>query len=431
MIQYQVKDHSIALYLNGVAHVTASVQLGDGDRVELAGIAPKFNPGTLHTILDSKKVKILEARVLEATTLDEIAEGKIGDEVYDRKFDENVMVFGVKNGQLLVKSSKGVYSEPLKSFYYKTDEDVRARETLELKLEGSSDQLKIAYLTDGITLTPHYNISLGDKLALTAEVGVDNDTGKSYKDVELDVVPGEVGVPRLPRSTRVPPIKAMLALAAGVDVVEDAGQIRYSFGKRSLPKGESRFNVFKEEGLDYRIVYKADVKGSEISTNLRFKVPITLPAGAVAVYSEREREQYEGGGTLRNVLKNKDADVKLRTPDTLEMKTEQVGETKIVKTDLGTEKAPVFALEREFKVNVNNAGKDDVTIETYLGLSETEKILDSSLEQHESGLERVRWDVKVKGGEEIVFNYKVQDLQFTPVSEEEIRSMLKSGCCLN
>lgn len=427
MTQYKVNDYSISLYLNGVAHVATSVKL-KGGVVQIDGIAPKFNLETLHTILDSKDVKILEARVLEATTLDEIAESNIGQEVYDRKSKKNVKALGLKNEQLLVKGSIGVYIEPLTNFRYsETGEKIRGRDTLELKLEGLDEkrELNIAYLTEGITLTPHYNISLGDKLALAAEIEVSNDTGKSYEDVELEVIPGEVGVPRGPRiSPRRIPIKAMLALASGVDVVEDAGQIRYSFGKRNLPKGESRFNIFKEDGLDYKIIYKADVKNDEISTNLRFKVPITLPSGGVAVYSEREKEQYEGGGTLGNVLKGKDADIKLRTPDTLEMKTEQVGETKIVETDLG-KKVPVFAKEREFKVNVNNAGKEDVTIETYLGLSDTEKILESSLEQHEKSSKRkARWDIRVKTGEEIVFNYKVQDLQFTPVSEEEIRRRL-------
>lgn len=451
--QYQTKDKSVTLYLNGVAHVATSAQLNTSDStVHISGIAPRFDLETLHPMWESKGVRVLEARVLEPTKLVEIAKSKIGQEVYDRQSDENVRVFGVEDGQLLVRGLKGVYTKPLTAFDYKIVEDIRERRVIELKLEGLGDDkqktLDMSYLTEGITLTPHYNIVLaGGKLALTGEVKVDNRTGKFYEGVELEVIPGEVGAPYLPRGvpSRIRRVAAieMLALAEEVETFEEAGQIHYYFGKRNLPKGESRFNAIpKKEGLDYQIIYKANLKSTDanISTNLKFKAPMTLPAGAVAVFGEKgfkeenlklERYGYEGGGALKSVLAGKDAAVRLRTPDTLEMKVEQVGETKPVETELRTEDGKrIWAFEKEYKVTANNAGKDKVTIETYLKLGKTEKIIETSLPLHpDSSARKARWDIVIESSKETepnkeTFTYKIQDIRFKPMGEDEIRARL-------
>ncbi len=351
----------------------------------------------------------------------------------------------LKDDKLIVEDSEGfIHIKPLTDFRYPPDKngkDIRQKQALELQLEGLEDGkeriLNISYLTGGITLTPHYNIVLSEgKLVLNADVEVDNRTGKSYEEVELAVILGDVGMPYLPR--KAPRIRRFAALVAGVTELaeevtrfEEAGQIGYAFGRKDLPKGDSRFSVFKTKELDYQIVYRTNlgVGKPKINAVLEFKAPTTLQGGSVAVYAEKlgvdeksRIERYEGGGAISSVLKDKDVDIALRTPDTLEMKVEQLGETNIVKTDLGTEAAPVFALEKEFKATAKNAGKDDVTIETYLGLSETEKVLESKLKQHEESTgKKVRWDIEVKAGTEVVFTYKTQNIQFTPAPEHIIR----------
>lgn len=458
--QYETKDNSIALYLNGIAHIATSVQLKvENGIAQIVGIAPKFMPESLHTILDSKDIKIKNARVLEPTTLAEIAEGKIRipEVVYDKGDKCDVTPLLVQGDKLLVEVVLGVgelvvYSKPLDAFGYKgvDKQNIRKRQAFELQLDGLENgidkTLKLSYLTEGITLIPHYNVVLvGNKLVLNAEVEVENKTGKSYEGVELAVIPGDVGIPYLPRGE--PAIRGVYAVAAKMEEIElveevtrfeEGGQIGYAFGKKDLPKGDSRFNVFKTKELGYSIVYQTDLRNRrpKINARLKFKTPTTLQSGSVAVYSEKpgldeksQIERYEGGGAISSpVLKDKEVKIDLRTPDTLDMRVEQIGKTNIVKTDIGTEAAPIFALEREYKVTASNSGQDDVSIETYLGLSETERILESSLKQHdESSGRRIRWDVLVKAGEETIFSYKIQNAQFTPVSEDQIRTRLGSS----
>lgn len=447
--QYQTKDKSVTLYLNGIAHVATSVEVEAQKTVQIIGIAPQFDLETLHPILGSKEVKILEARVLEPTTLAEIAKSKIGQEAHDKEANEDVRVFGVEgNNQLLVKSSKGVYTKPLTAFEYKSGEDVREKKAVELRLEGLKEgKLALSYLTKGVTLTPHYNINLikekeENKLVLTAEVEVENRTGKAYEEIELEAIPGNVGIPFLPAVKGGPRIRRLAgAVMVGelhveeVTAFEEGGQIGYAFGRKNLPEGHSKFIVSRTHGLDYQIIYRANLHGSraQINAALRFKTPLTLPSGSAAVYSEKTKpgdkqeliERYEGGGAINNpVLKDKDVNITLREPDTLEMKIKQIGEIRLVPVKQGIK--TIYALEKEFQVNAANSGQNDVIVESYLHLNETERLLESSLQKHEeSSGAMARWDVSVKAGKETAFSYKIQDLKFKPASREEAMEILE------
>ena len=269
---------------------------------------------------------------------------------------------------------------------------------------------------------------------LAAEVKVENNSGKAFEDVELEVVPGEVGRPYFPTHYR-PRIRRMRTMAfmaaeeisemAEVEIAEEKGQIVYSFGKRNLPEGSSKFGIFHSKALDYDILYRAKIGENEIKTTLKFKAPITLPTGSVAVFGEKENgERYEGGGTLSNTLKDKDAKISLRTPDTLKIKTE-LEDKKIIKTDIGTETAPIYGYESLVKVTATNASKEDATIETILQLYNTEKLIESSLEPSETKKSRVKWDVKIPAGKDTSFTYKTQNAQFKAVHFKELKDRLK------
>lgn len=457
--QYHTRDSSLTVYLNGFGYVTTSAPLKTENGVaQIVGIPSEVMLESLHLILGSSDVRIAGARIVEPTTLAEIAQGYIGKKVYDPSIDgsnEEVSVLGISGDGLLVKlkGEGAVYSKPLDSFRYpqKGIPAIRHRQALELRLEGVKDggntrTLDLAYLTNGIELSPHYNICLrGDKLTLEAEVVVDNQTGKSYKDVELSVVPGKVEKPEVRHfHRRRAEIMALDSMAveevsslSGVTRSEEDGQIVYHMGKRDLPLGESKFGVLKPNELDYKVVYSAHVgRGArpEISTLLRFETPMTLPVGSVAVYSEGTTgkgkdivEKYEGGGQISHpVLKGKEVNIDLRTPDTLEMKVEQVGVIRVVKTQIGEKGKPIFALEREFRVTANNAGEDNATIETYLGFTEFQRLVDFSLDtKGDVKGSNARWDVLVEAGKETTFTYKVQTLGFSQMTREQLRRLLK------
>lgn len=447
MPQYKVEDNSVTLYLNGIAHVTTLVKLGQlraqNDIAKIVGIALKADLESLHTILDSKGIEIKRARVLEPTTLAEIAKSKIGDEVRDRESGENVRVYNVKDGQLLVGRLERVYSKPLNAFEYGIKpEDIREERVLELKLEGLNEKqtLKMSYLTGGIKLTPHYNIVLTNgELVLSTELKVENRTGKPYYNVNLETIPGNIGkayVPvsreERPRIRRVEAFEESLVMAVGVTRFEEEGQVRYELGRQDLPEGHSRFSVGKTKGLDYEIIYRADLNSKpKIKAALRFTAPFTIPIGSVDVYREKSKsedeviERYEGGGAIEKpVLEGEDANITLREPDTLEMKVEQIGKAELVETKLETE--TVLALEREFKVTARNAGEEDVTIETYLELRDTEELIETSLTQHaqheKSSERKIRWDLAIEAGQKTTFNYKTRDSGVRLMTKQEIKA---------
>lgn len=437
--QYEVKNEVLTLYIGGFAHIQATLQAKNGVN-QITGISEQAIHGTLHPTLDTKDATILRERTLEPTSLKEIAESQIGESVLDS--EKSVKALSVIGDQLLVSDDNGhVYSKPLTMFQY-SPVDVRQKRSLEVELGGLTDAEKtihVGYLTEGITLTPHYNVLVTPVgLVLTAEALVRNGTGKSYK-VDFEIIPSEVGRPYFTGGDRGyrPCVRRVAALGAGsIDYVgeevaefEEGGQIGYTLGEREIPKGESRLGIFTTKPLNYKIILKAtlgnikregDMK-PDIDTFLRFKAPKNLHAGSVAVYGEvpsicesktTTRERYEGGGEIgKPVLKDQNVDIALRTPDTLDMKVKQIGETKFVRTDIGTAKAPVFASEREFEVTTNNQGQDNVTIETYLHLRANERLLKYSIPHKERSGSIVRWDILVEAGKEMKFTYTFQSLK--------------------
>ncbi len=465
--QYQANDNSIAVYLNGFGHVTTSVRLKvEKGIAQVVGIPSEFMLESLHTILDSSDVGIRSARVVEPTTLEELARNSIGKSIMDlARNGKDVTALTVHGNNLLVQDSEHagcVYSKSLESFKYPENSvDIKQRQAVELGLQGLEDgtesTLGFSYLTEGIGLSPFYTIRLkGDKLQLTADVEVDNKTGKPYEKVDLDIIPGEVEMPelisrvsggRIRRIRRPLPVEEVMSLDAieEVSAFEEGGQVGYAMGKRDLPLGKSRFALFGASGLDYEIAYSTSIQHGEsfsswmkmrpeISTVLRFKAPIILPVGGVAVYSERPGlekgkviERYEGGGSIENpVLKDEKVRVALRTPDTLEMKVEQVGEPLIVNTEKGTKDKPIYAVQREFRVTTKNAGEENAVIETDLHLAPFQSLIDTSLTADISR-RNPKWNVQVEAGKTTEFNYTVQNLGYSPVSQSELIRLFKGA----
>ncbi len=457
MTQYQAKDRSLTVYLGGIAHVGAAVQLsGNENSMQITGIARTAMLDSLHTTGDDK-VRVLEARVREETSYDDVAKQLVGATVTESavgKDGDRYRVVAVKGEQAVLERNGLLYVESLQGFNAPADGiTLNQKNAVELHVAGvpkKGADISLSYLADGISLTPTYTIAIkGSKLVLTAEIGIDNRTGKSFDNVALQVVPGEVGRPyfqhgyepitvrKVVAATTMMSEEALFALDEMVAVKEEQDQIRYDFSARNVPEGSSKFGVFKTKPLKHTIGYTAHLREgtSQVSAVLRFAAPITLPAGAVAVFSETKQkdsktEKYEGGSTLQTVLKNRRATISLRQPDTLDVRVLQKGETKIDEATLGEDgRAPVYALTRTYEVTVRNAGAGKATIETYLGLNIGEKVLACSISDHEKSTARQkRWDVSVPAGEKRRFTYTTQEpIQFRNVSREDIEALLRKG----
>lgn len=461
--QYQAKDSSLTVYLNGLAHVVATTNTPVASQAEISNVSPQLVLESLHPVLASHDTKILEARLLEPTRLSEIARNLAGQdvrvvgtsEVYDGVGGASLRVLAGEGDRVVGYSHGKAAVIPLRNVWFDAEAVPTHNQTaLALRLEDAKEDkpLVFSYLTEGIALTPHYTIQLrGKRLVLTADVEMENRTGKTFTDVALEVVPGEVGRPYLTRNAQFADISRRVmsestdlfmmdevALEEGVSATEREGQISYGFGKQTIPQGRSKFGVFATKPLAYDIAYTASLNEgrSGINAMLRFTAPTTLPAGSVAVYSERNQggrknEHYEGGSTISNpVLRKRKVNITLRQPDTLDMKVLQKGESRVVQTTLeGKDRVPVYALIRTYEATVRNAGQHAAMIEASLYLSPASKVLDSSLKEHSKSTgQQKRWDVKVPAGEKVILTYTVQEpIQFRQVAQHEVEALLKKG----
>lgn len=442
--QNKAETKRLTLYFGGFAHILAEVRAQDGSN-QITGVSSQMLDGTFHPALESQDVVVQQARVLEPTTLDEIIEANKGKAVKSKDGRTTATLLSMENGLFILSNDPNrppVFTAPISDYLLNNflPDGLRNFKSLGVVLSGvKSENLAFGYLTKGINLTPHYNVLLTDQgLVLKADALIQNESGESYK-TQFEIIPGNVGLPHFSGGVRAVMLYRMesrrveeVDYLGGVDESEEKGQIVYGFGEREIPVGKSSFGIFTTKPLEYKIVYKANLgrRDCGIDTCLRFKAPKNLHQGAVAVYTEatqESRERYEGGSEIRgSVLKGQDVDISLRTPDTLKVKTRQVDQTEIVETDIGSKGVHVFAYQRQYEVTLTNSSQEEVVMELYLGLSETQSVLNPSLAQHEQSSGTLnRWDVSVPAGSETKFTYTVQDAQFQPVPRDVLVKQLR------
>ena len=445
-VQTKADDNSLAVFLNGFGYVTTEFKTKGDGIILVEGIAQEAAFKTLTPILDSKQVEFSSARIVEATTLEDLARQNIGETVNGVDSGTHTLLGTIGNLGIVSRESSKRLAKLKNLIFPKGDYHDQG---IELDLKNTPDNartIQAAYLVNRINLEPHYNITIkGDKVVVKAQINIENQSGKSYDDVAFTVIPSQVNKPSNPqqfiaagghhREIRRIVSEECLLMSDSVNIEEDStGQRRYTFGKRTIHKGKSEFALFTTKELDYKIKHSTRLSKGDCTVNtvLQFKAPDLLHMGSVAVSSQIETkdgmtEQYEGGGNFpQAVLKEKNASVHLRNPDTLQVKVEQIGETELIESNIKTpEGAAIYEEVKQYKVTATNGSQTDTTIESHLNdISAIRKMTSSSIPPSENK-GYPRWDLAIPAGEEVSFTYKVKSRLLKELTYEEKEAYLK------
>lgn len=310
---------------------------------------------------------------------------------------------GYKDGKIAIQGDGYYLIDPQEVAYFKAsklggEKKARTYAVISAKKEGEY-KFKLIYRVSNIGWGSRYKLYLGDKAFLQGYVLVDNPTNKSFEDVDVLLVSGNVQFYQPPeyylnnREVMVKPAVKPMKLEAFY--LYRLGIIDVNpFEKKLIPY------VGQESEFEREYLYESYPYGGsgDVYEIISLKAGKVLPAGIVEIYKEMEGknvligEQWidhtPKGDTLRLKL-GRDIDLK--------------GETKLLEQK-SDERSTYYKVE----VSVENFGNEtkEVIIRHYKWRG---KILSSSESPIEETANYVEFKVTVKPGERksVTFEYRV------------------------
>ncbi|AIF69147.1 hypothetical protein PAP_03635 [Palaeococcus pacificus DY20341] len=316
---------------------------------------------------------------------------------------------GYKDGKIAIEGDGYYLIDPQEMAYFKVSKlngEAKARTYAVIKAnEDGKYKFKLIYRVSSMGWSSRYKLYLSDSAFLQGYVLIDNPTNKSFEDIDVLLVSGDVSFYQPPIYYRDFVTMAKAEEVVGAQVSEPQkleafylyklGQIDVnSFEKKLIPY------VAQESPFEREYLYESYPYGgsSDIYEIISLKADKVLPAGIVEIYKEMEGksvligEQWidhtPKGDTLRLKL-GKDIDLK--------------GETKVL-DERHYDRGAYYKIQ----VTIENFGEDEkeVIIRHYKWRG---KILSSSESPIEETANYVDFKVTVKPGEKesVTFEYEV------------------------
>ncbi len=356
-----------------------------------------------------------------AEVLGIVSQGFNVKNVFEANIGENVEVklksgetisgkfLGYKDGKITIQGDGYYLIDPQEVAYFKAsklngERKAKTYAVINAKEEGEY-KFKLIYRVANIGWGSRYKLYLGDKAFLQGYVLIDNPTNKSFEDVDVLLVSGNVQFYQPPVYFRDMMAKAEAEVPASVKPMEPQkleafylyklGIIDVNPFEKKLIPYVSQESEFKREYLYESYPY---TRQGDVYEIISLKTDKVLPAGIVEIYKEMEGknvligEQWidhtPKGDTLRLKL-GKDIDLK--------------GETKILEQK-NYERSTYYKVE----ISVENFGNEtkEIIIRHYKWRG---KILSSSESPIEETANYVEFKVTVKPGEKesVTFEYEV------------------------
>ncbi len=434
-------DIAVTAYNNGIALVRdlRTLQLPTGD-VELTfmDVAEKIRPQTvgLRSLAKPGSVTILEQNYeYDLISPQKLMEKYVGKEVKLVNFSEKLGFDEVK-AELLSMNNGAVYRVGEKIFlghpgYVSVPEipgNLIAKPSLiwQVANRTPAQKLEVTYLTDGISWTADYVVTLAKddrSLDVAGWVTLNNQAGATFSNARLKLVAGDVNVvqpqvmmglessngfaggmadmemPReesfaeyhlytIPRRTTIKQNQSkQLALLNGTGVkchkvYEYRGQVHF-YSNRFPPQKDQHVDVFlefdneKDNGLG-----------------------IPLPAGVMRLYQEDSEAMLQFVGEDRIDHTPKDEEVRLRVGKAFDVVADRV--------QMDYERVSGNVHEAEFEISVRNHKEQAVTVDVIEPMPRDWRILSSSHKYTKKDAHTAIFSVPVAKDEEVKITYRVR-----------------------
>ena len=300
---------------------------------------------------------------------------------------------------------------------------------------GRHHNMRLAYLTGGISWNADYVITLNDK-ETAAEIkgwaSVDNRSGTDYKDALLKLVAGEVQTVSSNRNRR---SEFKLEKGFAADFMEAAPEPNQSFGRSRLSefhlyeldkKTTIRNNEIKQitliEASAVKIVREFIIQGNEYyhygpqesedakeqaAVFLKFKnsdangLGIPLAGGVARIYKKDDKGSIQiiGDDWIQNSAK--DEKVRLNIGNAFDVTA--------VRKQTDYKKISKSWQESEWVIRLSNQKKEEVTVFVDEPMPGAWKIISSSHKYKKKNAKTIRFAIKIPAGKKINLTYRVKN----------------------
>lgn len=287
----------------------------------------------------------------------------------------------------------------------------------------------IFYQTDGFRWWVDYALQLnsdGTRANFSADLSVENQSGKTFNNVNLALVEGTIPEPQQESMPRANAMKAMAMDAAPMGGVSagNVGDIKRYKVKQSvtLPENTTTRLPFLPPVKDVKVtktyryqatqnygggVYNDPNFGitprQEISVTLAFKNDaFALPAGKMRVFEDGKNGRvFLGQPQIQRVAENELLELPLGTAFDITGKREQENFTQDQKRN---------QMEETIRVTLNNYSKKEVTVMVTENLyrSTNAQILEKSHDFTKKDAQTIEFPIKIPAGGESTLKYKVR-----------------------
>lgn len=360
--------------------------------------------------------KILE-RYLDSEIKVILEEGRLYEGTLLSYSGGRIVLGGAEDGQGLVILSPDKITDMQ---FPALPEGLITRPTLEWLLstnKGGDRELEVSYLTGGFNWHAEYVAVVGAddaSMDLASWVSVDNRSGATYEDAELQLVAGDVH--------RVPKAVALMAGARareGMDFTQ-APKFEeevlfeyhlYTLDRRAtLRDNETKqISLFSPTACTVKKVYESNPRRDgqkvrvvlETTNSEEMGLGIPLPKGKIRVYKQdrRGRLQFVGEDQINHTPK--DEDLRVFVGSAFDLVVER--------TELATRKIAPKVRDVDVKIEVRNRKDDeDVVVVLQEDLYGDWRILDSSHEYERKSSRRIEFRAAVKAGHVETVTYTVR-----------------------
>ena len=436
---------SVAIYNNNLAVVkdTRNVNLKKGvNDVAFSDVSTSIQPETALVQVDS-------ATVLEQNyNYDMLSPSSILDKYVGKKIQvistneatgaektEEAVVLS-NNGGVVLKIGNRIETG-YKGRYVFPDipGNLRDRPTLTLKMSvaiGGKRPVSLSYLTGAMSWRADYVAELNDKedsFALDSWVTLNNNSGVSYENANLQLVAGDVNRVTPPRyAAKALRMNTMQAVA--MDSMESAGMAEeefmdyhlYTLGRpTSIMSNQNKQvsllsspKVFAEKIYKFNDLFNArsgmygradETSPVNPSVVLKFKndkdsgLGLPLPAGIFRVYKQDSNGKllFVGEDSIRHTATDNEVKIKMGNAFDINAKTKVVSFKKL----------SAKSYETEVEVTFKNSKKEKVEVEFYQSMPNGYKILSESLASVPQSANQVLWNVPIAAESETVLKIHI------------------------
>ncbi|MBS3741932.1 MAG: DUF4139 domain-containing protein [Candidatus Cloacimonetes bacterium] len=322
---------------------------------------------------------------------------------------------------IVIQSDKGIEiinrSEVQNIQLLKMPEDFYTKPTLNWELYSGQDgncETELSYITRNISWNAQYVAVLtpDDKsLNLSSWISLDNNSGKSYEDVSLKLMAGEINLaePKYPRYREQMDVAMASKGGPPVEEKEFFEYHLYTVKQRKLDiknNQQKQLTLFDPTDVDIKKTfhYNCNSKG-KVDVLVTFVnkesagLGIPLPKGKIRVFKDDEdgNSEFIGEDNIEHTPRNEE----------LELQIGKAFDIKAEFTTLSQERPTTKSRKEKYEIELRNQKKEDVTVEVIKTLGGNWQIIDTEHKYSKEDANTVKFVVDVNAESKKKFTFTV------------------------